>query len=316
MTQPVPQAVYTKIFILYEVGTLMFISGILISSLLALFGVSIIIAGHIFSILKFRAIYVDGTSPDKTDSYWLLIANTAGAISHILFFIGMIFNNISSVIQPTTISVGIYLYLIFMTFVVAQRMIPFFSHVTVDKTKSFIPIVFFLLIFKTFTFSFELKILDIVVTLILAIFLTKEFLRWKLPIFTSPAILWVLHLGLFWLPAGLFIDAISTLAEFWLETSFMFAGMHLITIGFITTILIGFGTRVTLGHSGQVPHADKISITLFLLTEIVVLVRFFYSLGMGLGLNLFWLFDLAAVLWMILFTSWGIKFGPILYKGK
>ncbi|SFP44183.1 NnrS family protein [Hydrogenimonas thermophila] len=316
MTQPIPQAVYTKIFILYEVGSLLFVSGSLISLLLTIFGIFIIILGHILSIIKFRNIYLVGNSPDKTDSFWLLVANTAGVISHILFFLGMILYNINSVIQNLTIGIGVYLYLIFLTFVVAQRMIPFFSHVTVNKTKNFILIVFLLLIVKTFTFSFELKLLDIIITLILAIFLTREFLRWKLPIFTSPAILWVLHLGLFWLPAGLFIDAISTLAEFWLETSFMFAGMHLITIGFITTILIGFGTRVTLGHSGQVPHADKISITLFWLTEVVVLVRFFYSLGMGLGLNLFWLFDIAAVLWIILFTSWGIKFGPTLYKGK
>lgn len=318
MAQPVPQIVYTKIFILYEVGTIMFISGSLLFLPLTIFGILILLIGNIFSIINLKMIYQVGTSLDKTDSFWLLVANIAGVTSHLLFSIGIIFNilNINFQIQSLAISIGIYLYLIFLTFVVAQRMIPFFSHVIVSKTKNFIAIVFSLLIFKTFAFSFKFQILDIVVTLILAIFLLREFLRWKLPIFTSPAILWVLHLGLFWLPAGLFIDAISTLAEFWLETSLLFAGMHLITIGFITTILIGFGTRVTLGHSGQVPHADKISITLFWLTEVVVLVRFFYSLGMGLGLNLFWLFDLAVILWIILFTAWGIKFGPILYRGK
>ncbi len=92
--------------------------------------------------------------------------------------------------------------------------------------------------------------------------------------------------------------------------------MHLITIGFMTTMLIGFGTRVILGHSGQAPHADQIAVMLFWLTEVVALVRFLYSLGMGLGLNLSWLFDLSATLWIILFIGWGTKFGPTLFRGK
>ncbi|MCX6073897.1 MAG: NnrS family protein [Campylobacterales bacterium] len=36
----------------------------------------------------------------------------------------------------------------------------------------------------------------------------------------------------------------------------LFLGTHLLVLGFLTTILIGFGTRVTLGHSGQPPHAN------------------------------------------------------------
>lgn len=318
MTQPVAKSIYTKIFLLYEIGTIIFLSGMLLFSPLIVLGGLILFAGHLFSVINLRMIYRYGSSPDKTDPFWLLISHMAGIISHILFIIGITYNifDINFILQPLAISIGVYLYLIFLTFVVAQRMIPFFSHVNISKPKNFISIVFTLLLIKAFVFSIGLQTIDIIVTLILAIFLLKEFLRWKLPVFTSPAILWVLHLGLFWLPAGLFIDAISTLAELWLETSFLFAGIHLITIGFITTILIGFGTRVTLGHSGQVPHADKISITLFWLTEVVVLVRFFYSLGMGLGLNLFWLFDLAAMLWILLFIAWGIKFGPVLFKGK
>ena len=153
-------------------------------------------------------------------------------------------------------------------------------------------------------------------TLAAALYLLKEFLDWRLPVFSSPAILWVLHMGLFWLPAGLFIDGVTSLAQVWMQTSFIFAGMHLIAVGFMVTILIGFGTRVTLGHSGQVPHADRLTVALFWFTEAVVLSRFFYSLAMGLGLDLQWRFDLSAVMWMVLFTAWGVRFGPVLVRGK
>jgi len=317
ITQPVSQSVYTKIFKLYEIGTISFIIGVLLFSPLIIVGILTLFAGHLYAVINLGKIYRVGTSPDKRDPFWLLIAHIAGIISHMLFIINVayILLDNSFIFQPFAIAIGIYLYLIFLTFIVAQRMIPFFSHVLINKPKNFIPTVFVLLTLKALLFSLELQIFEIIVTLLLAIFLLREFLRWELPIFTSPAILWVLHLGLFWFPAALIIDAVSTLAQVWFNTSFLFAGMHLITIGFMTTILIGFGTRVTLGHSGQVPHADKVSIGLFWLTEVVVLVRFIYSLGMGLGLNLSWLFDLAVTLWIVLFISWGVKFGPVLFRG-
>ena len=83
------------------------------------------------------------------------------------------------------------------------------------------------------------------IDLFLGLFLLREFISWKFTPLTSPAILWVLHLGLFWLPIALIISALSLALELLLGTSFYFLGTHLIALGFLTTILIGFGTRVT-----------------------------------------------------------------------
>jgi len=318
-TQPIPQSIYTRLFIFYEIGTLFFLVGSLFLTEFIIIGMIILFASHLFAIRHFNTIYHTSDASEKSDPFWLLITHTAGLTSHLLFIIGVIsehFNIDFIAWQPFAVSLGVYLYLIFLTFVIAQRMVPFFSYVTVHKPHHFVLTVFTLFMLKILAFTFDFYLLNIAITLGLAGFLLKEFLRWKLPIFTSPAILWVLHLALFWLPAGLFIDAISTLAEFWFETSFLFAGMHLITIGFMTTMLIGFGTRIILGHAGQAPYADKIAIMLFWLTEIVALIRFLYSLGMGLGLDLSWLFDLSATLWVVLFVGWGIKFGPLLFRGK
>jgi hypothetical protein len=59
-----------------------------------------------------------------------------------------------------------------------------------------------------------------------------------------------------------------------------------------------------------------LTIALFWFTEAVVLARFSYSLAMGLGLDLQWLFDLSAAMWIVLFCAWGARFGPILFRGK
>ena len=318
MTQPVPQKIYLILFGLYEAGASLFLAGALFFAPLAALGALVTFAGHLFAVKNFKVIYEVGGAPQKEDPFWLLVAHGAGLAAHLLFVVGIILDasGVSLDWMPVATGLGVYLYLFFLTFVVAQRMVPFFSHVMAQKPDRFLPVVFGLFGLKATAFALDLHYLEAAVTVALAWYLLRAFLSWRLPVFSSPAILWVLHLGLFWLPAGLLIDAITRLGEAWLGTSFLFAGLHLLAIGFVTTILIGFGTRVTLGHSGQVPHADRLSIALFWFTEAVVLVRFLYSLGMGLGLNMGWLFDLSAAMWMGLFLAWGWKFGPTLMFGK
>ncbi|WP_457598019.1 NnrS family protein [Hydrogenimonas sp.] len=318
MSAPVPRPIYTRLFTLYEAGSLLFLAGALLSFPLAIAGMLLLLSGHLLIVGHFRQIFRSGGAPDKKDPFWLLIAHASGLVAHLLFVAGFALDaaGVTLAWQSTAVGTGFYLYIIFLTFTVAQRMIPFFSHVMIARPNRFLLFVYALFALKTLLFAASFTIAEAVVTLVLAGYLLREFLRWRLPVFSSPAILWVLHLGLFWLPAGLAIEALTLMAGIWLQTSFIFAGMHLIAIGFVVTILIGFGTRVTLGHSGQVPHADRLSIALFWLTEVVVLSRFLYSLAMGFGLDLQWLFDLSAGLWILLFTLWGVRFGPILFRGK
>ncbi len=318
MSAPVPKEIYIKLFMIYEAGGVLFLTGALFYAPLALFGAVLTFAGHALVVSNFRQIYLAGSSPEKKDPFWLLVAHTTGLAVHSLFIAGLLLDllGIDLPWRSAAYGAGFYLYLIFLTFTVAQRMIPFFSHVMVKKPENFIAIVYGALALKTLFFTLGFSVAEAVVTLAAAVYLLKEFLGWRLPLFSSPAILWVLHMGLFWLPAGLFIDGVTSLAQVWMQTSFIFAGMHLVAIGFMITILIGFGTRVTLGHSGQVPHADRLTVALFWFTETVVLSRFFYSLAIGLGLDIPWLFDLSAAMWMTLFTAWGARFGPVLFRGK
>ena len=134
--------------------------------------------------------------------------------------------------------------------------------------------------------------------------------------FHSPAIVWILHLALFWLPAALLIGGILQIIETLYTLNFLFAGVHLLVLGFLTTVLIGFGTRVTLGHSGQPPHADKLTILLFWWTQIIVLSRFALSVYTALGASHGWLFDAAASAWIVLFLVWGLRYGKTLIYGK
>ena len=318
MAQAVSVPVYLRIFGLYEAGAFLFFAGALFFAPLAWVGMALLFAGHVTAVRRFALIYKTGQSPEKSDPFWLLTAHGMGLGAHLLFLLGFAadLSGFSLDWRPWAVAAGVYLYLFFLTFVVAQRMIPFFSHVMADKSPRFIPVTLTALGLKALFFALGLPLFEAAVTAALAVYLLRTFLAWRLPVFTSPAILWVLHLGLFWLPAGLFVDAVLGTVKVSMQTDFVFGGMHLVALGFVTTILIGFGTRVTLGHSGQVPHADRLSTALFWFTQVVVLTRLLYSMAIGLGLNLAWLFDLSAMLWMILFMAWGWRFGPVLYRGK
>lgn len=87
-------------------------------------------------------------------------------------------------------------------------------------------------------------------------------------------------------------------------------------LGFVLTILIGFGTRVTLGHSGNNMSSDKWMVALFIWTQVVVVLRIVTSFAVAFGLNFMILFELTALAWLILFIAWSVRFLAVLVKGK
>ena len=207
------------------------------------------------------------------------------------------------------------MFLIFLAFSVAQRMIPFFSHSFAAKNENFVKIIFVLFVLKSIFSAVDFKIAEIVIDLLLGAYLLYELLRWELHPFNSPAILWVLHLALFWLPTAFLLSAISLTAELFLDTSFYFLNIHLLAIGFLTTLLIGFGTRVTLGHSGQPPHADTIASKIFWFIQVVVILRALYSVNVAFGWGLNFLFDISFTVWLVLFLVWATRYSKVLIFG-
>jgi len=95
------------------------------------------------------------------------------------------------------------------------------------------------------------------------------------------------------------------------KRSFLALDLHLVLLGFLTTILIGFGTRVTLGHSGNRMFIDTATKVIFYLTQIVLYFRIIYSFSGSLVL-----FYISVALFVSLFLAWGIKYLPVLVMGK
>ncbi|MBA1432552.1 MAG: NnrS family protein [Epsilonproteobacteria bacterium] len=313
-TEVIAKTYYTKIFFTNAIGTQLFVLGALVNTYLLLAAMVLLFVAQLFIVLKLHTIYLRGQAPDKTDSFWILTAEYFGLAAHMLFIIIIAFD--LPALVPTAVNIAFYLYLIFLAFSVGQRMIPFFSHSWAEKNPNFIKIIFALFILKSIFASATFATGEIAVDLILAAYMLKEFLRWDLHPFNSPSILWVLHLSLFWLPTAFALSAISLTAELVFDTSFYFLNIHLLAIGFLTTVLIGFGTRVTLGHAGMPPHADKFATGIFLFIQLVILLRTLFSINVAFGWGANFLFDISFSAWTLLFLLWSGRYGKILIFGK
>jgi len=316
-SQVISKTYYSNVFYYSLLGAALFLIGAFINHFVLLAGMIVLLFAQLFIVLKLQNIYMDGTSPDKKDAFWILTAQYFGLLGNILF-IGIELNNYLDLdinLLNLAVNISFYMYLIFLAFGVAQRMIPFFSHSFAPKNENFVKIIFVLFIAKSIFSTLNFTIAEIITDLLLGVYMLLEIRRWDLHPFNSPAILWVLHLALFWLPAAFLLSALSLTTELLVGTSMYFLNIHLLAIGFLTTVLIGFGTRVTLGHSGQPPHADKLASTIFWFVQVVVFLRALFSINVAFGWNLNFLFDISFTAWLLLFLIWAARYGKVLAFG-
>ncbi|MGB5964187.1 MAG: NnrS family protein [Sulfurimonadaceae bacterium] len=309
-TEVIEKSYYLRTWALHQLGAVVFLAGAVLSIEMLYVGISILLVANTAIVYKLRQIYAKAPEAMKHDPQWILVGFSMGLFAHFLYLLAF------ADIDNSAVAIAVNLYLVYTTFAVGQRMVPFFSHSFADKNEQFAPTVFAGLVLKVVAVNFEFSYLEILVDIALGLYIAMEVKRWALPFRGSPAILKILHISLYWLIGSLLIGGFVRLIETVTEMNFMQMDVHMLVIGFVTTMLIGFGTRVTLGHSGQPPHADSTTLKIFYLLQVVVIGRILFSLEMGFNANLFWMFDLSVTLWLLLFIFWGVRFGPTLVSGK
>ena len=313
---------YMNQFILYFISSLgILLSIIFYSDMVFIFQIMMLIA----QALSFKLLYTihkKSLVKVKDDTKWVLISFGAGLIFHTLFIISEIKFPFSDDLSRFSIDAGFYLFIFMVIFVISQRMIPFFTtakahNYIANKSKNLLEIVFALLVFKVVLLSFDNAKLNLLADIPLFIMITRELIKWKLPFFKVPAIMWILYLGLYWIPFAFFISIIEGLMAFY-DPSIVFekAVIHTMALGYFLTVLVGFGTRVILGHSGTTPHANNFAIFIFVVIQLIALLRVFSSFTLNFGLDYMFFINLTAVLLIMGLLVWSSKYITILIKGK
>ncbi len=301
---------YLRIWFLHQAGAVIFLFGAVFSIALLYAGILILLSVNMAIVYKLAKIYLQAPEAMRHDPFWILVGFFMGLFAHALYLL------LFAEIDYSAVAIAVNLYLVFVTFAVGQRMVPFFSHRFVVKNELFLPAVFTGLVIKVVAVNFDAVMVEIIADIGLGLYIGKEVIRWSLPFKGSAAILQILHISFFWLIGSLLVGGVVRLVETVGDMHFMQMDVHMLVLGFVTTMLVGFGTRVTLGHSGQPPHADAVTLKIFYLLQIVVVGRILFSLVTGIEAGMFWTFDLSVTLWLLLFVFWGLRFGPVLTSGR
>lgn len=119
----------------------------------------------------------------------------------------------------------------------------------------------------------------------------------------------ILHVGYFWVPAGLLLLGASILGTSVPRS----AAIHALTAGAMSTMILAVMTRATLGHTGRELAADSTTTLLYCLVTFGAALRVAVALGWfdySIGL------DVAGVAWAGAFVVFLIAFGPILFRPR
>ena len=314
--------VYMNQFMLYFISSFgIFFTLIFYSKITFIFQLLMLIA-QIISFKLLYTIHKNSVVKVKEDTKWILIAFFAGLLTHGLFIISTFDFDYSYEISKLAINGGFYLFIFMIIFTISQRMIPFFTTAKdptykINKSENLLKLVFAFLVLKVILLSFDNVKLNLIADIPLFIIITKELIKWKLPLFKVPAIMWVLYLGLYWIPIAFFISILESLMAFY-DPNIIFekAVIHTFALGYFMTVLVGFGTRVILGHSGSTPHANNFAIFIFITMQVIAIFRIFSSFSQNFALDYLFYINLTASLLIVGLLLWSSKYIVILLKGK
>lgn len=209
---------------------------------------------------------------------------------------------------------GIWLFLLPIFVSVSHRMIPFFSSTVLpnyEPRRPYWPLFALLggmVLHAMLDLSNAPRLLWLVDLPMMAVALYLSVL-WKFDRSFKVRLLAMLHVGFAWLWIALALYAAQSFFQFvgWGHILGL-APLHALTIGYFTSMVLAMVTRVTLGHSGRLLSADKTVWRLFLGFQFTVLFRILGDLPFAYATNLYFL---AALIWLVCFAIWDIKYVPI-----
>jgi uncharacterized protein involved in response to NO len=122
-------------------------------------------------------------------------------------------------------------------------------------------------------------------------------------------LVFILHVGYAWIPAGLLLLGASAV-DAAIPRS---AAVHALTAGAMGTMILAVMTRATLGHTGRELKANTPTVLLYLLVTVGALLRVAASLGL---VDYMPGMDLAGAAWGGAFLVFLGAYGPILFRPR
>ena len=129
--------------------------------------------------------------------------------------------------------------------------------------------------------------------------------RWRGVATLAEPLLLVLHVGYLWLVAGVALLGASLLTDAVPPA----AAVHALTAGAMGTMILAVMTRATLGHTGRVLRADKVTMVIYALASTSAVLRIAAAWASDGQTDLY---EVAALAWVGAFGLFVVEYGPML----
>lgn len=251
-------------------------------------------------------------SGDRMHIGLIATVQTAGAIGLTAF--SLLTAGGPTWLGPLAIALGLWAYLLPVFLIVIHRMLPFFSQSVIPGFLAGRPTWALQLMLVGSVGHGLLGLLELsawtwLIDLPAAIAAFTLTLLWRLRESFAVRILAVLHVAFAWAGIGfslLTLDSLLLLASL---PGLGLAPVHALTLGFLSSALIGMASRVTLGHSGRPIAGDNVMWGCFWAMQTTAILRVageFWSMAN----------PLAALLWLTTFTIWAWRYAPAYWRPR
>lgn len=303
-------------------GALLFYLGLFTILPIAILGVFAMLVGWGIALYALLKVYFTAQpgAPKRYEPH-LNAALSAGWFGILLYLLWLLTD--AQALLQLSLLVGLWLFLVPLVLTVAHRMIPYFSSVVLSNYRVVQPSWSFPVIWvgvsghalleflgaQQWLFLFDLPLLVLGVHHTLTWGLNKRAMVNKL--------LAVLHLAFVWFGIGMALYVIQSLVLLTTgEYVLARAPLHAVAIGFLAALTLAMASRVTLGHSGNPMILGTLGFGFFITVQVAAALRIFAEVpaindAMPLHLNV-----VAALLWLVGFTGWVVKFAPIYLKPR
>jgi uncharacterized protein involved in response to NO len=313
----VPASRYVAAFGFLAAGMILFYAGLFISRLVVAAALALQLVGWGVTLHALFAVFRQ--APKRGPHERLLnLALAAGMLGIACFLVGVFSDKPMAFLLAREL--GLWLFLVPVVFLVAHRMIPFFSQSALMNYMMVRP-----------AWGPPVMVVCVIghVLLELAGWSAWRFLAdaplavaalhlswvWQFRRSFHARLLAMLHIAFLWLGIGMTLYSAQSLALLVTGVDhFGRAPLHALGIGFFTGMVVAMASRVTLGHSGRALEANDLTWRVLFGVNVAAIMRTMAEFMPGTAGGI--LNVLAAATWLVSFLLWAWLYAPMYLRPR
>jgi len=315
-TEPLPARYYVAAFALLTAGMALFYLGLFGTRAVLLAGVALYALGWAAGLAALLTVYA--RAPRRGAHESLLNAALVAGLAGVCAF-GVAVARNEPLFHAVAREIGLWLFLVPVVFLVAHRMVPFFSHAVLMnylmRRPAWAPPLTVLCAGAHAAFELaglpQWRFLADAPLAAAALHLSWV---WQFRESFHARLLAMLHIAFLWLGIAMALYTLQSVVLLVAGTDpFGRAPLHALGIGFFTGMVVAMASRVTLGHSGRALVADRLTWAVLLGVNAVAALRLAaeFAGAAGAGVN-----AAAAVLWLGALGLWARHSLPIYWRPR